>query len=139
MKSEKGITLISLTIYIIVLSISIGVMATISKYFVKNMKGIDERTALSEYLTFNSFFSEEINEKGLKIIESDPEGNYVVFNNGNQYYFSKANRAIYKNKFKICSGIDDCSFETFVKDETRKIRVTMKIGDQGKSVIYKMK
>ena len=40
MKSDKGITLISITIYVIVMAIVVGVVAIISTFFYSNMNAI---------------------------------------------------------------------------------------------------
>ena len=41
MKSEKGITLISLIVYVIVLTIVVAVIAIVSGFFMKNIKKAD--------------------------------------------------------------------------------------------------
>ena len=57
MKSEKGVTLISLTIYIIVMSIVVGIIAVISGIFFKNINDLEETNPLEEYTNFNTYFS----------------------------------------------------------------------------------
>ena len=42
MKSQKGITLTSVIIYIIGMTMCIGVIATLTTYFYKNMDSIDD-------------------------------------------------------------------------------------------------
>ena len=57
MKSEKGITLISLIIYVIALTIVIGIVAVISGYFYNNIATSSEDIEpMVEYTKFNSFF-----------------------------------------------------------------------------------
>ena len=66
MRSEKGITLISLIIYVIALTIVIGIIAVISGYFYKNVATASvDVEPMVEYTKFNSFFSEEVNYKGI--------------------------------------------------------------------------
>lgn len=61
MKSQKGITLISLTIYVIVMALVIGVIAILSTFFYSNMKDINQTVdPITEYTKFNSFFSDEV-------------------------------------------------------------------------------
>ena len=70
MKSEKGITLISLIIYVIALTIVIGIIAVISGYFYKNIATTSENVEpMVEYTKFNSFFSEEVNYRGIKVLD----------------------------------------------------------------------
>ena len=62
MKQEKGVTLISLTIYVIVMAIVIGVLAIITNFFYKNVKDVNvDIDPITQYTTFNSYFSEEVN------------------------------------------------------------------------------
>jgi len=108
MKSEKGITLISLIIYVIVMMIIITIISTITSYFYKNVntryeevKQEDIETMLDMYFT-NDFKNKEIvvsfvnvdNKKQIKL-ESDEEINII---------YTIADDGIYRNKVKIYSG-----------------------------------
>ena len=70
MKSEKGITLVSVIIYVIAMLIIVTVVSVITSYFYKNINvGTLKENLNQEYTKFNSFFIEEVNRKGNKIIE----------------------------------------------------------------------
>lgn len=126
MKSQKGITLISLTIYVIGMTIVIGILATLSTFFYTNTTDIKDIDPITEYTTFNNHFSEEVNIPDIKILESGDD--YVVFDNGTQYTFVQENNGIYKNKVKICQNIELCKFEQGLNDNgNTTIKVTMKI------------
>lgn len=126
MKSQKGITLISLTIYVIGMTIVIGILATLSTFFYTNTTDIKDIDPITEYTTFNNHFSEEVNIPDIKILESGDD--YVVFDNGTQYTFVQENNGIYKNKVKICQNIELCKFEQGLNDNGKTtIKVTMKI------------
>lgn len=129
MKSEKGVTLSSLIIYVIAMSIVIATIATITGYFYGNINGLTERTSASkEYTTFNSYFVNEINTNGNEVInlldiKANNTAKGIVFTSGNQFLLQ--GNAIYFNKIKICKKVNDC---TFAFDETnRKITVTLQI------------
>ena len=139
MKSEKGITIISLIIYVIVLSIVIGMVAIISGAFMDSIDEADMYTdPIEQYTTFNSYFSEEVNHPGLEVVQCQDD--YVLFSNGVQYSFISENRGIYKDKVKICRNIDFCSFsrelssngktviivEFSIDGQTRKTNYTLK-------------
>lgn len=139
MKSQKGITLISLTIYIIGMTIVVAIVSTISTNFFTNtsslLTGINP---LTEYTKFNSFFSDEINHKNIKVLEC--KENYIVFDNGVQYTFVKENRGIYKNKVKICNYVEDCKFEYKIQNGKNVVSVKITMQDsQEKSVEYTLK
>ena len=92
MKKEDGVTLTSIIIYIIALLIVIGVVSTLTSYFYKNVD-IDDESVLtnSQFTKFNSFFTSEINQPGIKVIEKGENENvsYIAFSNKQIYTFSK--------------------------------------------------
>ena len=80
MKSQRGVTLVSLTVYVIVMAIVVGILATITTFFYKNVNDTNaEIDPLTEYTTFNSYFSDEINHPNIKISKcgntEDEQGN----------------------------------------------------------------
>lgn len=139
MKGEKGITLISLTIYIIVMTIVIGVVSFISTYFYKNVDSLsNDLNPLTEYTKFNSFFSDEVNHNNIKILEC--KGEYVAFDNGVQYMFVQENKAIYRNQVKIAKDVESCNFSHTIQNGKDVITVAIKIGEQEiKTVDYTLK
>ena len=61
MKSEKGITLTSLVIYIIVATIVISIMALVSSFFFSNMSIVTVQDQYAvEFNKFNMFFINDI-------------------------------------------------------------------------------
>lgn len=145
MRSEKGITLISITIYVIVMLIVVSVITVLTQYFYKN---VDVNSASQDfnqqYTKFNSYFLEETNKKGNKVAGiGDLEGStedavqrYILFSNGNQYTFIQNNRAIYTNHVKIAENIDDCSFTLGTENNKTVITVTIKRNDLERTTKY---
>ena len=128
MKSEKGITLISVTIYVIVMAIVIGIIAVISGFFYKSIDGVDETVPAQEFTEFNRYFSDEINRSGVSINSCGSD--YIVFNNNVEYTFVAGNKGIYRNGVKICRDIDSC---TFTKgNENGKTTITVEIMVSGR-------
>lgn len=64
MKSNKGITLISLIIYIIILSVVIGTSSILIKYFYSNTEEtvISKKTA-NQYSRFVAYLTDDINSR----------------------------------------------------------------------------
>lgn len=149
MKSEKGITLISLTIYIIVMTIVVAVMTVISTFFYSNLSSATKVINPSlEYTKFNSFFSDEVNHSNIKVLECKTkknseqkiENSYVVFDNGVQYTFISENKGIYRNKVKITRDVEDCTFDYQVKNGKNIIVVNIKMDStNNKKVEYTLK
>lgn len=126
MKSQKGVTLISLTIYIIVMTIVVAVVAMISSYFYTNTFSLSNNMdLLTQYTKFNSFFSEEINKENIKILEC--KENYIIFDNEVQYTFVKENKGIYKDRVKIINNVEDCKFVYNIQNgkEFVTVKITM--------------
>ena len=93
MKSEKGVTLISVTIYVIVMTLLVAIISVITNYFYKNVELNSKQEEINnQYTKFISYFTEEVNKENNKILEinteySDLENkiSYIIFSSGNQY------------------------------------------------------
>lgn len=143
MRNQKGVTLISLTIYIIAMAIVIGILATVSTFFYKNIKEVNiDIDPLTEFTTFNSYFSEEVNNSNLRVVEcgaTDNQQNYIVFSNGVQYTYVPENKGIYKNKVKICRNIEECTFSETIQNGKSVVTVFLKSGGKEREVSYTIK
>lgn len=144
MQTEKGLTLISVTIYIIVMLIIVSVITVLTSYFYKNVNIQSINQDLNQqYTKFNSYFIKEVNKKGNKILDiqspiklGDKESddaqnntntqNYIIFSSGNQYTYIPKNEGIYMNKVKIAQNITGCVFTTN-EEENGKVTVTVTI------------
>ena len=141
MKEESGLTITSIIIYIIALLVVIGVIATLTSYFYKNINIGDESQLTNEQFTkLNGYFTEEINQNGVRVVEagSNTENNvnYITFSNKQTYTFSSLNKAIYVNEIKICENIDECTFE-FIEEENRdRITIHFKSGNFERTITY---
>lgn len=128
MKSNKGITMSSLVIYVIAMSIVVATIATLTSYFYNNMDELDSDTNSSiAYTELNIYLSKEINIKeNYPILEEGISSDYIIFSKtGNQYTFK--NGSIYQNQVKICSDIAVCTFEVGRTDENTGIVDIVKI------------
>lgn len=139
MKSQKGITLISLTVYIIAMVIIVAIVAVITTYFYANTNSVFSTiNPLTEYTRFNSFFTEEVNHSNLKVLHC--EENYIIFDNQVQYSYIGENKGIYRNKIKICRDVQKCTFENKVKNGKNVVSINIKIGVANeKSIEYTLK
>lgn len=138
MKQERGITLILLTVYIIVMTIVIAVVGVVSGAFVKSMKSTKSTTdPITEYTAFNSYFSDEINHQGIQIRECNT--NYIVFSNGVQYTFVNENSGIYRNYVKIAKDVEECIFKENIKNGKTVVDVKIKVGNKVRTTTYTLK
>ena len=138
MKSQKGITLISLTIYVIVMIAVVGIIAVVTGAFMKSLKDANfYNDPIAEYTAFNSYFSEEVNHPGIKILECKED--YIVFDNNVQYSFIAENKGIYRNKVKICWDIDSCTFSEGIENGKSVVTVHFVSGGQDRTTKYTLK
>jgi len=134
MKNQKGITLVSLMIYVIVMIIVIGVMSQIITAFYSNTQTLNGSTeSVLEFNKFNTYFLKEIKKKGNEL--DSIENNNILFTSGNT--FSKHEDKIYYNNIPICTKV-----KNFIAtaDENDKTIINIQIGfeDFTKSITYKI-
>lgn len=104
MKKNKGITLVSLLIYVIVMTIVIVVMSSIINKFYKSTDTITADTEdIIEFNKFNTYFLKEIKKNNNKV--DNIQNNYILFTSGNS--FSLVNKKIYYNNIEICNGVNE--------------------------------
>ena len=136
MRTEKGVTLISVIIYVIVMLIMVSVMTVLTGYFYQNIDLTSTTESFNQqYTRFNTYFVQDINRKGIEVLETNEEETdsnaqkYIVFSSGNQYTFIKQNKAIYMNTIKIANNIEECTFTTQENDGKVLITVLIKGGE----------
>lgn len=142
MKSEKGVTLVSLIIYVIAMLITVTVVTIVTSYFYKNVDIEPEKyTYFSEFTKVESYFADEVNREGNRVLKADNESeqHYVAFSSGNQYTFVEENKALYQNNVKIANDILECNFEESIKNGKDAIKVKIKIQDKEKELEYVLK
>ena len=94
----------------------------------------------TQFTTFTSMFSEEINKENNYIIECKPS--YIIFASGNQYTYSEENKSIYKNNIKICKNVEQCDFSYTYLNGKYQIKVNFKTNSidntNDNAIIYNM-
>lgn len=132
MKSQNGITLSSLIIYIIVMIMAIGVMARVSTMFYNNVNKLDNRTIeISKFNNFNTYFVKEIKlpNNGIDKIEN----NYILFKSGNSFLYQNQN--IYYNDLMI---VDNVKNLVFTKESESVINLNISFEEYSKQIKYKI-
>ncbi len=132
MKSEKGITLTSLVIYICVATIVISSVALISSYFFSNVTSIKSQSTYAvEYNKFNMFFLQDVKTNSTANVTSSK----IVFADNTEYEYKQ--NAIYRNNTKIANNVKSATFtaSTYEVDSITKnlITVNLDIGTGSKS------
>ena len=128
MKSEKGVTLVSVIMYVLVMVILIGLVATLTTYFRSNISLMDTSSNnVAEYNKFNMYFTKDTNTDGNYVTQISTDKQQLAFANGSTYTFQ--DNGIYFNKIKICTGISDCQFQMTTSDNKQIITVYIVIGE----------
>ena len=111
-KSQKGITLISLAMYIILATVVISLLATLMASFTKDVKdSVQENFGTSELDKFYAYFIKDVKKTGNSVDNISEDGFTITFSLGNSYSYSSQNKAIYLNtNIKIAEKIENASF-----------------------------
>lgn len=153
MKKEQGITLITLIIYILLMTFILAGISSITASFYSNTNEFDkESESAVAYSKFNMYFLTDIKRKNASIESSGK--NYVIITydknseqagsgdvtiegtDTNTVEYSMQNDSLYRNKVKICDNVQDAVFTTDTEENT--IRVEVIIGEYQRSTVYKL-
>lgn len=128
MKREEGITLGSITIYVIALLVIIGLISTVTSFFYSNIINVNDNSKnMAELTKFNLYFLQDI-KKGDNIVLSITEDNKTIkFSSGNVYKFQ--DNSIYQNKVKICKNVKNAQFKLENVNNKNVVTVLISIGD----------
>lgn len=145
MKSNKGITLTSLVIYIIVATIVISIMAMVSSFFFSNMNLVKDQDQYAvEFNKFNMFFITDIKNNTTAQVES----NKITLEDGTIYEYKQKEGKIYRNNTEIAKEINTANFasSTYTIPNTSTIKnlitIQMSIGKNrnfNKTIEYVLK
>lgn len=141
MKEEKGITLTSLVIYIIVMILIIGVMSSVSLMFYQNNKKLtDDTVDIIEYNNFNHYFISEIKTANNAVDQIGNDGTYIVFKSGNS--FSLKDNKIYFNTVEIAKDVNSVQFSYYTDtggtEHKDIITVNIVFGNYSNQMNYKI-
>ena len=127
MKEEKGITLGSITIYVIALLIIVGLISTITSFFYSNIINVNDNSRnMAEITKFNMYFLKDVKNANNTVTVSGDNTN-ITFSSGNVYTFK--NNAIYQNKVKICDNVKNAQFKLEQSNNKKIVTVLLSIGD----------
>ena len=102
-KSEKGVTLLGLTVYILTLSIVVGILASISSFFYGNVNlVIDSSRFAAEFNKFNVNFVNDAKKNNHANVKN---GNTVIFEDGTTYVYNEEDKGIYRGQVKIATNV----------------------------------
>ena len=130
-KQNRGITLMVLIIYMILTTIIIGILATLTVNFRRNINNVNEKTSYeTEFDKINLQMIQETKIEKNFIDKTTITNTSITFANGNTYSYSAEDKAIYlNNNIKIAENITDIDFNIQQENGRQKLVVTVKIGE----------
>lgn len=124
MRSNRGITLTSLIMYVALIIIALGILAVLRSNFQSSVKELNQQgTNNYEFDKFNVSFLQEVKKEGNGI--SSVSASEIIFTTNNKYTF-KDNCIYLNDTIKIAENIDSLSFSTELIDKKIVIKVTVK-------------
>lgn len=139
MKSEKGITLIALIMYVILMTFIVAGVSTITTSFYSNINDVDTTSESAVSLSrFNMYFINDIKEEGVRIVSSSQNRLDLTINNKEgktePITYSVQNGILYRNKVKICEKVKDINIQ--VDKNTGIVTIYLKINNYEKTTTY---
>lgn len=124
MRSNRGITLTSLIMYVALILIALGILAVIRSNFQSSVKELNQQgTNNYEFDKFNVSFLQEVKKDGNGI--SSVSASEIIFKTNNKYTF-KDNTIYLNDTIKVAENIESLSFSTELIDKKTVIKVTIK-------------
>jgi len=137
MKSEKGITLATLLVYIAVIMIALITLGTITAYFQSNINEFNTKSTKDlEFDKFNLYIVKEakITNNSIDMVNSNETK--LIFTTGNKYEFID-NSIVLNDGIKIAENIEDCTFTVSINENDNEvITVYMKVGETERTNEY---
>lgn len=137
-KSEKGVTLLALTIYMIVLTAVLGMMTVLSNLFYNNVYTLQDTVEnAGDFDTLNSCLITDA--KANTSVRVDESSKTIVFGNDTTYTYNEEEETIYRGEFKVASHVKyfNVTSSTKTVDNVEKKILTIKIiiGDSTQNLI----
>lgn len=138
MKNNKGVTLTSLIIYIVLITVVMAIVMRITTHFSNNMEDVADVAFETEFNKINLYLLDETKKTGNVITEITQDGMAISFSKGNIYVYNHDDKIIYLNDgIKICENIEACLFEQKKAENGKDIlSLTITIANTTKIIEY---
>lgn len=130
MKSQNGVTLVQLTIYLIAMLVVIGMMTTLSNFFYGNINIIREASRYAaEFDKFNTHFVKDVESNNEVNITTTDGQVTIIFEDGTTYIYNSYDEGLYRESVKISTNVKafTASKKIITINNVEKDIVTVKI------------
>lgn len=147
MRSQKGITMMGLVIYITSFLVVTGIVAGITAFFYGNSNLMtQELYSAADYNKLNLYLVRESEQVGNRVSEisllgetpkegEDKDAYYVIFSNGDRFTYDYDNHLLYYNSICLCEDVQ--KFKVNTSYDTGKEVVSVMVGFTNKSYTCK--
>jgi hypothetical protein len=150
-KSQKGITMMSLVIYVACFLTVTGVVAVITTFFYNNIKIINTDLGSSAYYNkLNLYMANETKKPGNQILKYEStdnridessvptDVNYITFQDGNgeKNTFLKVGSILYYNKIVLCKNVSEFNISIDESSGNKLIKIYIDIDGIAYSTNY---
>ena len=139
MKEEKGITLISLITYVILITFAVAGVAAITNSLYSNVNNLDrDAKSTVDFAKFNMYFIKDIKNDNVKLVSCS--NNQILLsvtdNSGNteNISYSLQHGGLYRNSVKICDNVK--AVEISQGSDKNEISIYLKIDNYAKTITY---
>ena len=130
MKKERGITLVSLVMYVVVLTVVIELVMLFNGDFYPKIASLNEENILAEnFDKFNLSFLKDVKESATASIVQKNSDIVIALSNGAHYYYVEQDGAIYREKIKIVDNINSFSVNYYSLSNKNILRVGIIFGE----------
>lgn len=142
MRNQRGVTLMTLVVYCVVMVIVIGIVSGITANAQQHMGTIQSLQGYTTELNKLSMYMVEETKNGANGVKKiSGDGTSIEFKSGNKYIFT--DYSIYKvsfdsKKIKICSDVQSCKFEYNLENKQEIVKTVLKFTNQGNIVTKTM-
>ena len=149
MKKENGITLVTLIVYLMIVSAILAALTNLSSHIYKNINKLGiENLSSEEFNKFNVNFVKSVKANKNATVTNNNQNVTIEFDDGTTYNYINGENSIYKNKIKIAKNIN--YFTADVQNINNKNVIQVQIGtgkkdtavgnnDFGKTINYVLK
>lgn len=149
MKKESGITLVTLIVYLMIVSAILAALTNLSSHVYKNIGKLGRgNLSAEEFNKFNVNFVKSVKANKKATVTNNNQNVTIVFDDGTTYNYINGENSIYKNKIKIAKNIN--YFTADVQNINNKNVIQVQIGtgkkdtavgnnDFGKTINYVLK
>ena len=145
MKKENGITLVTLIVYLMIVSAILAALTNLSSHIYKNINKLGiENLSSEEFNKFNVNFVKSVKANKNATVTNNNQNVTIEFDDGTTYNYINGENSIYKNKIKIAKNINYFTAEVQNIKNKKVIQVQIGTGKKdtavfGKTINYVLK